>query len=105
MTQSERTSSEVTEGTRGGIDWLAAERSQEFQDLVRQRRRFVIPAIPLGFLGCFLGTVLTDERGAERTFDELYVRSETGLGAEGTPGAAAAGRGAAVATTTGTALR
>ena len=41
-----------------------------------------IVSIPLGFLGCWLGTVLTQERGAERTFDELYVRSETGLGAE-----------------------
>jgi cation/acetate symporter len=41
-----------------------------------------IVSIPLGFLGCWLGTVLSHERGAERTFHELYVRSETGLGAE-----------------------
>jgi cation/acetate symporter len=41
-----------------------------------------IVSIPLGFLGCWLGTVLSAERGAERTFHELYVRSETGLGAE-----------------------
>ncbi len=41
-----------------------------------------IISIPLGFLGCYLGTVLSKERGAERTFHELYVRSETGLGAE-----------------------
>ena len=40
-----------------------------------------IISIPLGFIGCWLGTVLSRERGAER-FDELYVRSETGLGAE-----------------------
>ena len=39
-------------------------------------------SIPLGFLGCWLGTVLSTERGAERSFHELYVRSETGLGAE-----------------------
>ncbi len=39
-------------------------------------------SIPLGFFGCWLGTVLSTERGAERSFHELYVRSETGLGAE-----------------------
>jgi cation/acetate symporter len=41
-----------------------------------------IVSIPLGFLGCWLGTVLSRERPAERTFHELYVRSETGIGAE-----------------------
>jgi cation/acetate symporter len=41
-----------------------------------------IVSIPLGFLGCWLGTVLTREHGAERTYHELFVRSETGLGAE-----------------------
>ena len=42
-----------------------------------------IISVPLGFLGCFLGTMLC-ARGdaAERKFDELYVRAETGLGAE-----------------------
>ena len=41
-----------------------------------------IISIPLGFIGCWLGTMLTTERGNEREFDELHVRSETGLGAE-----------------------
>ena len=45
-----------------------------------------IISIPLGFLACWLGTMLTtgtrDEREAEASFHELYVRSETGLGAE-----------------------
>jgi cation/acetate symporter len=41
-----------------------------------------IVSIPLGFIGCWLGTVLSSERSAERSFHELYVRSETGLGAE-----------------------
>ncbi|MEJ7893620.1 MAG: sodium/solute symporter [Solirubrobacteraceae bacterium] len=41
-----------------------------------------IISIPLGFLACYLGTVLSDERGNDRSFHELYVRSETGLGAE-----------------------
>jgi cation/acetate symporter len=39
-------------------------------------------SIPLGFLCCWLGTMLSTERGAERSYHELYVRSETGLGAE-----------------------
>jgi cation/acetate symporter len=41
-----------------------------------------IVSIPLGFLGCWLGTVLSREGRSERTFHELYVRSETGIGAE-----------------------
>ena len=42
-----------------------------------------IVSIPLGFIACYLGTVLSkEETRAERGFDELYVRSETGLGAE-----------------------
>ncbi len=41
-----------------------------------------IVSIPLGFIGCWLGTMLSKERGAERTYHELFVRSETGLGAE-----------------------
>jgi cation/acetate symporter len=42
-----------------------------------------IISIPIGFLGCFIGTMLSRGEGkAEREFDELFVRSETGLGAE-----------------------
>jgi cation/acetate symporter len=42
-----------------------------------------IISIPLGFLGCILGTLLSkDEAKAERHFEELHVRSETGIGAE-----------------------
>jgi cation/acetate symporter len=44
-----------------------------------------IISIPLGFLGCIAGTLLSRRREEERTFDELYVRSETGLGAEKVP--------------------
>jgi len=64
-----------------------------------------IVSIPLGFLGCWLGTVLSrEESRATREFDELYVRSETGLGAEaggvgGLRGAPRAGRAAAAMTT------
>jgi cation/acetate symporter len=38
--------------------------------------------IPIGFLGCYLGTKLSKERDNERQYEELYVRSETGVGAE-----------------------
>ena len=31
---------------------------------------------------CIAGTLLSSRREEERTFDELFVRSETGLGAE-----------------------
>ncbi len=40
-----------------------------------------IYCIPLGFLGCFVGTLL-GRASDERRYHELYVRSETGLGAE-----------------------
>jgi cation/acetate symporter len=64
-----------------------------------------IVSIPLGFIGCWLGTVLSTEAKAVRTFDELYVRSETGLGAETGTGLTLTGRrgsarAAAGATTT-----
>ena len=42
-----------------------------------------IISVPLGFLGCYLGTMLGGRSAkAERGFEELHVRSETGLGAE-----------------------
>jgi len=41
-----------------------------------------IVSIPLGFLGCWLGTVLSSDRSSEVRFSELHVRAETGLGAE-----------------------
>ena len=39
------------------IDWVAAERSEEFQQLVRSRRRFVVPAT-LFFLAWYFGFVV-----------------------------------------------
>ena len=41
-----------------------------------------IVSIPVGFLGCVLGTLLTRESTAERSFHELRVRSETGMGTD-----------------------
>jgi cation/acetate symporter len=60
-----------------------------------------IISIPLGFFGCWLGTMLSREETAERSFDELYVRSETGLGAEEGTGLTLTGRGAAPRETAG----
>jgi uncharacterized membrane protein (DUF485 family) len=42
---------------KAAIDWTAAERSAEFQELVRRRRRFVVPATVF-FLGWYLGFIL-----------------------------------------------
>jgi cation/acetate symporter len=51
-----------------------------------------IISIPLGFIGCWLGTVLSGEEVSERRFEELFVRSETGLGAEAGTGLTLTGR-------------
>jgi hypothetical protein len=51
-----------------------------------------IISIPLGFLGCFLGTMLSREEKPAFMFDELWVRSETGLGAEAGTGNTLTGR-------------
>jgi uncharacterized membrane protein (DUF485 family) len=44
-------------GNRPDIDWVAAERSPEFQELVRKRRAFVIPAT-LFFLAWYFGFII-----------------------------------------------
>jgi cation/acetate symporter len=41
-----------------------------------------ILSVPLGFLGAIIGTFLSSEPTAEEKFNELLVRSNTGLGAE-----------------------
>jgi cation/acetate symporter len=41
-----------------------------------------ILSIPLGFIGAWLGTLLSREPSAEARFSELAVRANTGLGAE-----------------------
>jgi cation/acetate symporter len=40
-----------------------------------------IVSIPAGFLCCWLGTMLSREYGATRSYHELHVRAETGIGA------------------------
>ncbi|SFJ52130.1 solute symporter family protein [Thermoflavimicrobium dichotomicum] len=39
-------------------------------------------SVPIGFLGAVIGTLLSREEEAEKKFTELYVRSNTGIGAE-----------------------
>ncbi len=41
-----------------------------------------VVSIPLGFVGCWLGTVLSRDESTGSSFHELWVRSETGIGAE-----------------------
>src|SRR5580704_10852227 len=41
-----------------------------------------IVSIPLGFIGAILGTLLSHEPASQEKFNELLVRSNTGLGAE-----------------------
>jgi len=41
-----------------------------------------IVSVPLGFLAAMIGSLLTKEPSAEAKFNELLVRSNTGLGAE-----------------------
>ncbi|TCS96998.1 solute symporter family protein [Hazenella coriacea] len=39
-------------------------------------------SVPIGFLGAIIGTLLARDQEAEEKFTELYVRSNTGIGAE-----------------------
>jgi cation/acetate symporter len=41
-----------------------------------------IVSIPIGFLGAWLGSLISREPSAEAKFNELVVRANTGLGAE-----------------------
>jgi uncharacterized membrane protein (DUF485 family) len=44
-------------GNRPDIDWVAAERSPEFQELVKKRRAFVVPAT-LFFMTWYFGFII-----------------------------------------------
>ena len=58
------------------IDWEAIERSPEFQELVRRRRRFVIPCT-IFFLGWYMGFMLLTGYAegfmGERVYEGLTV--------------------------------
>ena len=62
---------------QGDIDWIAAEKSPEFQELVSTRNRFVVPAT-IFFLVWYLGFIFLagsakDFMGREFIFDGLTV--------------------------------
>jgi uncharacterized membrane protein (DUF485 family) len=64
-------------GHRPDIDWVAAERSPEFQELVKKRRAFVVPAT-LFFLAWYFGFIILagyapDFMGREFITDGLTV--------------------------------
>jgi uncharacterized membrane protein (DUF485 family) len=48
---------EMATTTQSRIDWIAAERSPEFQQLVRKKRRFVVPAT-IFFLVWYFGFIV-----------------------------------------------
>jgi uncharacterized membrane protein (DUF485 family) len=48
---------EAVAPARDGIDWVAAERSPEFRELIRTKRSFVVPAT-IFFLAWYLGFIL-----------------------------------------------
>ena len=59
----ERERAREPEGAVGGadhhpeIDWIAAERSPEFRELIKKRRRFVLPAT-IFFLAWYFGFII-----------------------------------------------
>ena len=61
---------------RHDVDWEAVERSPEFQELVRRRRRFVIPATVF-FLSWYLGFIIlagyAEDFMAESVYEGLTV--------------------------------
>jgi len=57
MTQSEPTGGDARDEGHGQIDWLAAERSPEFRDLIKKRRSFVLPAT-IFFFSWYFGFVI-----------------------------------------------
>ena len=58
------------------VDWEAAERSPEFQELVRKQRRFVLPATAF-FLAWYLGFIIlagyAEDFMAESVYEGLTV--------------------------------
>jgi uncharacterized membrane protein (DUF485 family) len=61
---------------RGTIDWIAAERSPEFRELIRKRRAFVLPATIFylaWFFGFILLTAYAEDFMAESVIDGLTV--------------------------------
>jgi steroid 5-alpha reductase family enzyme len=56
-----------------------AQASRQMWLLVQKQ---ALVSIPLGFLGAFVGTLLSKDTSSAAKYNELLVRSNTGLGAE-----------------------
>ena len=58
------------------VDWQGIERSEEFRELVKRRRRFVVPAT-IFFLAYYMGFILlagyAEDFMAERVYEGLTV--------------------------------
>jgi uncharacterized membrane protein (DUF485 family) len=77
MATSEATRASARSAHQPEIDWAAAERSPEFQELVRKRKAFVVPAT-IFFLAWYFGFVILagyapDFMGREFLTDGLTV--------------------------------
>jgi uncharacterized membrane protein (DUF485 family) len=60
----------------GDIDWQAIEASPEFQELVRRRRAFVLPATAfflIWYMGFILLTAYAEDLMSERVYEGLTV--------------------------------
>jgi cation/acetate symporter len=53
-----------------------------FKDAIFPLENPGILSIPIGFLGAFLGTLVTREKTSEAKFAEMFFRTSTGVGAE-----------------------
>ena len=64
---------EPTASERAGqpIDWVAVERSPEFQELVKSRRRFVVPAT-IFFLTWYLGFIVLAAEAPSFMGESIY---------------------------------
>ena len=66
----------VDEAVLGRVDWEGIERTPEFQELVRAKRRFVVPAT-IFFLSWYLGFILlcgyAEDFMAESVYEGLTV--------------------------------
>jgi uncharacterized membrane protein (DUF485 family) len=66
----------VDHGSTGAVDWEAIERSEDFQELVRRKRRYVVPRV-IFFLAWYLAFVLlsgyAEDFMNERVYEGLTV--------------------------------
>jgi uncharacterized membrane protein (DUF485 family) len=85
---------QASEGTgpSGAIDWEAIERSQDFQELVRKKRAFVVPRV-IFFLAWYFGFVLLCGYAPDFMGERIYEEGRQGVRPARAPGCRApAGR-------------